>query len=133
MTWSPAVNRKTVRRRDRPTAMPEPYRNTVMEGFIDDYGRIRLFVALTALALLVAHGFLDTWTWVRAINAISLAVMAVHAGWNLHKGIRRPHVSLALDMTVTGIAAGVAVDPFTAGLSWTFWCVVITFVTYGRV
>jgi signal transduction histidine kinase len=103
-----------------------------MEGFIDDYGRIRLFVALAALALLVAFAVFDTWSWVRAINAFSLVVMATHAGWNLARGIRSPHLSLALDMTVTGIAAGVAVDPVIAGLSWSFWCVVITFVTYGR-
>ena len=102
-----------------------------MEGFIDDYGRIRLFVALGALVLVVGIAG-SSWSGVTAINAISLMVMAAHAAWNLAKGIRSPRVSLAVDITVTGIAAAVAVDPVMAGLSFAFWCVVLTFVTYGR-
>ncbi len=114
------------------TKKPEPYRHTVVEGFIDGYSRVRLLVALAALALLASFAIAGTRNTDVVVNAITMGVIAVHAGWCIASGVRRPRLSLALDITVTSIASLIAVSLQTRGLSLALWCVIITFVTYGR-
>lgn len=113
--------------------MPEPYRHTLMEGFIDDYGRIRLFVALASLALLgVIFLVGEQKTNVLIVNALGLSIMAVHGGWSLITGVRTPRIALFVDVTVIGAAAATTAVQATWALLLAFWCVLITFLTFGR-
>ena len=103
-----------------------------MEGFIDDYGRVRLAVAISALALVA--GVVLTGGSIRAASfyTVGFVVVAIHAAWSLTAGVRRPRLVLLMDMSLVGFAAFVAAFPGTAGISLAVWCVLITFLTYGK-
>ena len=103
-----------------------------MEGFIDDYARVRLIIALVSLPLMVGFLFVGVHSLVIVLTALGLGVMALHAGWNLRSGVRTPRLALALDMTVISAAAIASVDPAVTAAAFGFWCVLITFVTQGR-
>ena len=108
------------------------HRGTFIEGFIDDYARVRLIIALVALPLMVGLVVLGAHKVGIGLTALGLGVMAIHAGWNLRSGVRTPRFALALDMTVVnaaGIASGV---PAVTAVAFGFWCVLTTFVTQGR-
>lgn len=121
------------RRRDRAGKTPKPYRHTVMEGFIDDYRRVRLIIALASLGLLgVLFLVGGQETTVLVVNALGLSIMAVHAGWSLFTGVRTPRIALALDITVIGAASATSAVESTSAILLAFWCVLITFLTFGR-
>ena len=104
-----------------------------MEGFIDDYRRVRLIIALAALALLgliFLIGGQDTN--VLLVNALGLSVMAVHAGWSVITRVRTPRLAILVDVTVIGAAAATSAVEATLALLLAFWCVLITFLTFGR-
>lgn len=109
-----------------------PHRGTFMEGFIDDYARVRLVIALASLPFMVVLLFTGLNKVVIGLTALGLGVMAIHAGWSLRSGVRTPRIALALDITVTSAAAVVSVDPAISASTLMFWCVIITFVTQGR-
>ena len=104
-----------------------------MEGFIDDYGRVRLAVAIAALAIVAGAVVAGGSIRVASVFAVGFIVVAIHAGWSLTAGagVRRPRLVLLMDMTLVGIAASGAAFPATAGISLAVWCVLITFLTYG--
>ena len=104
-----------------------------MEGFIDDYGRVRLVVATAALVLVAGVVMAGGSIRVASVLAVGFIVVAIHASWSLTAGsqVRRPRLVLLMDMTLVGIAASVAGFPATAGISLAIWCVLITFLTYG--
>jgi signal transduction histidine kinase len=121
------------RKRDRAGKTPEPYRHTVMEGFIDDYRRVRLFIALASLVLLGVLFLLGGQEGdVLVFNALGLSVMAVHAGWSIITGVRTPRIAIFLDITVIGAASATSVVESTSAILLAFWCVLITFLTFGR-
>ena len=103
-----------------------------MEGFIDDYSRVRLVVSITALAVLAGFALFGTRSPELGISVVSMGVIAIHAGWSITSGVRNPRLSLALDMTVTTIAGWSAVNLPARGLVLAVWCVIIPFLTYGR-
>jgi signal transduction histidine kinase len=104
-----------------------------MEGFIDDYRRVRLFIALASLALLaVLFAVGGQETSVLVVNALGLSVMAVHAGWSLITGVRTPRIAIFLDITVIGAASATSVVESASAILFAFWCVLITFLTFGR-
>ncbi|MGZ8754513.1 MAG: histidine kinase dimerization/phospho-acceptor domain-containing protein, partial [Acidimicrobiia bacterium] len=105
------------------------HRGTFIEGFIDDYARVRLIMALVCLPLMVGLLFAG---FERLVMALGFGAMAIHAGWNLRFGVRTPRLALALDMTVINAAAIVSVVPAITAAAFGFWCVLITFVTQGR-
>jgi len=132
-TWAPTVIREMFRKRDRAAKTPKPYRHTVMEGFIDDYRRVRLIIALASLVLLGVLFLVGTQdNKVLIVNALGLSLMAVHAGWNILSGVRAPRFALAVDMTVIGAASVASSTESVAAILLAFWCVLITFLTYGR-
>ena len=108
------------------------HRGTFIEGFIDDYARVRLIIAVVALPLMVVFLFAGVDRLVIALTALGLGVMAIHAVWNLRLGVRTPRLALALDMTVINAAAISSVFPAVTAASFGFWCALITFVTQGR-
>ncbi|MGZ5383124.1 MAG: hypothetical protein ACXWH0_03925, partial [Acidimicrobiia bacterium] len=105
------------------------HRGTFIEGFIDDYARVRLIIALVSLPLMVSFLF-------AGVDKLGLAfgfgVMAIHAGWNLRMKVRTPRLALALDMTIINAAATASVVPPITGAAFGVWCVLVTFVTQGR-
>ncbi len=132
-TWAPTVNRAMFRKRDRGKTMTKPYRHTVMEGFIDDYRRVRFIISLASLALLGGLFLAGTQeSRVLAVNALGLSIMAIHAGWSLKSGVRTPRFALALDMTAIGAASAASSTESVSAILLAFWCVLITFVTFGR-
>ena len=132
-TWVRIVNRGWFRRRDRAVSTSKPYRHTVMEGFIDDYRRVRLIIALASLALLGVLFLVGTQdNKVLIVNSLGLSLMAIHAGWNILSGVRAPRFALAVDMTVIGAASVASSTESVAAILLAFWCVLITFLTYGR-
>lgn len=127
------MTRARLKGRNPAPTKPKPYRHTVMEGFIDDYRRIRLIIALASLVLLAGLFLSGTQTSrVLAVNALGLSIMAIHAGWNLTSGVRAPRFALALDMTVIGAASAASATESVSAILLAFWCVLITFLTYGR-
>ena len=124
--------RGAFRRRHPTTTASKPYRHTVMEGFIDDYNRLRLLVALAGLALLAVAALAGTRSWVIGINAVSMGIIVIHSGWCMVAGVRSPRLALTLDITATSLAAWAVVNIQTRGVSLALWCVLITFLTYGR-
>ena len=123
---------RAVARRRPGTAAPRAYRHTVVEGFIDDYARLRIIFALTGLILLAGFAIKGTPSWVIGIYAVALGAIAVHSTWSMASGVRSPRLALTLDITVTSVAAWAAVNVQARGLSLALWCVIITFLTYGR-
>jgi signal transduction histidine kinase len=103
-----------------------------MEGFIDDYSRVRLIISLAALAVLSGFAIAGTRSPALGITVVSMGVIAIHSGWSITSGVRNPRLSLALDMTVTTIAGWSAVNLPGRGLVLAVWCVLIPFLTYGR-
>ncbi len=108
------------------------HRGTFIEGFIDDYARVRLIIGLACLPLMVGLLVAGADRRVVGLSALGFGVMAIHAGWNLRLGIRTPRLSLALDMTVISAAATASVVPTVSAVAFGFWCVLITFLTQGR-
>jgi signal transduction histidine kinase len=104
-----------------------------MEGFIDDYGRVRLAVAIAVLAFVAGVVLTGGSIQVASVYTVGFLVVAIHAGWSLTAGaeVRRPRLVLLMDMSLVGFAASVAAFPGTAGISLAVWCVLITFLTYG--
>ena len=104
-----------------------------MEGFIDDYRRVRLIISLASLALLgVLFLIGGQETNVLVLNALGLSIMALHAGWSLLTGVRTPRIAIALDITVIGAASATSVVESTSAILFAFWCILITFLTFGR-
>ena len=111
-TWIPTVNRARIWKRARSVKTPKPYRHTVIEGFIDDYRRVRFILALASLALLgVIFLFGGQETNVILVNALGLSIMAMHAGWSLMTGVRTPRIAIFLDVTVIGAASAIGSRP----------------------
>jgi signal transduction histidine kinase len=127
------VNLAMFYKRDRSVKTPKPYRHTVMEGFIDDYRRVRFILAMASLALLGVIFFVGGQERsVLLVNALGLAIMAAHAGWSLITGVRTPRIAIFLDITVIGAASATTAVESTWALLLAFWCVLITFLTFGR-
>ena len=104
-----------------------------MEGFIDDYRRVRFIIALASLGLLgVIFVLGGQQTNVLLVNALGLSIMAVHAGWSLITRVRTPRIAIFVDVTVIGAAAATSAVEATWALLLAFWCVLITFLTFGR-
>lgn len=122
-----------LRKRDRGKILAKPYRHTVMEGFIDDYRRVRFVIALASIGLLgVLFIVGGQETDVLLLNALGLSVMAVHAGWSIITGVRTPRIAIFLDITVIGAASAASAVQSTSAILLAFWCVLITFLTFGR-
>jgi signal transduction histidine kinase len=124
--------KEAVRKAQNGSSNRKLHRGTFIEGFIDDYARVRLIIALVSLPLMVGLFFGGVDRMVVGLTALGLGVMAIHAGWNLRVGFRTPRLALALDMTVTNAAAMASVIPAITAATFGFWCVLITFVTQGR-
>ena len=57
-----------------------PGRGTFMEGFIDDYARVRLAVAIAALALVAGVVLTGGSIRVASLYTVGFMVVAIHAG-----------------------------------------------------
>ena len=124
--WSILTARRSGLKRD-------PGRGTLMEGYIDDYGRVRFAVAIAALVLVAGVVMAGGSIRVASLQAVGFLVVAIHAGWSLTggAGVRRPRLVLLMDMSLVGFTASVSAFSGTSGIALAVWCVLITFLTYG--
>jgi signal transduction histidine kinase len=118
----------------RPSEPPsrQVRQSSLTEHLIDGYNRLRLLIALSAIALLAILALTGLSRSLVLFNVLGLAVMGGHAAWSQMAGIRSPRFALILDITVVNAAAAYSVSLPASAISLAVWVILITFMTYGR-